>query len=68
MLIHAPNLGWDELPVGACLREALGDPAFAISVGNDANLAALGELESGALRGIRHGLLHLRQHRHRRRA
>ena len=57
MLIHAPNLGWDDLPVAERLREALGDPPFAIRVGNDANLAALGELESGALRGIRHGLL-----------
>ncbi|MDX6600000.1 MAG: hypothetical protein QOE87_3887, partial [Gaiellales bacterium] len=36
---------------------ALGDPPFAIEVGNDANLAALGELESGALRGVRDGLL-----------
>jgi predicted NBD/HSP70 family sugar kinase len=57
MLIHAPNLGWDLLPVAQCLREALGDPEFAIRVGNDANLAALGELESGALRGSRDGLL-----------
>ena len=56
-LIHAPNLGWDQLPVVECLREALGDPGVRLRVGNDANLAALGELESGALRGIRHGLL-----------
>jgi predicted NBD/HSP70 family sugar kinase len=56
-LIHAPNLGWDQLPVGESLRVALGDPPFTISVGNDANLAALGELEAGALRGSRHGLL-----------
>ena len=56
-LVHAPNLGWDEIPVEACLRAALGNPSFAIRVGNDANLAALGELESGALRGIRHALL-----------
>ena len=56
-LIHAPNLGWDQLDVATCLRDSLGDPPFSIEVGNDANLAALGELESGALRGIRHGLL-----------
>ena len=57
MLIHAPNLGWDDVPVGEFLRRALGDPGFTIRVANDADLAALGELESGALRGIRHGLL-----------
>src|SRR3954468_18787 len=56
-LIHAPNLGWDEVPVAESLRHALGDPPFSIKVGNDANLAALGELESGALRGVRDGLL-----------
>jgi predicted NBD/HSP70 family sugar kinase len=56
-LIHAPNLGWDEVPVAERLRHALGDPPFSIEVGNDANLAALGELESGALRGVRDGLL-----------
>jgi predicted NBD/HSP70 family sugar kinase len=57
MLIHAPNLGWNELPVADILRDALGDPPFPIRVGNDANLAALGELESGALRGVGHALL-----------
>ncbi len=57
MLIHAPNLGWNELPIAAILRDALGDPPFPIRVGNDANLAALGELESGALRGVGHALL-----------
>jgi predicted NBD/HSP70 family sugar kinase len=56
-LVHAPNLGWDQLPVGEGLRDALGFPSFPIRVGNDANLAALGELESGALRGSRDGLL-----------
>jgi predicted NBD/HSP70 family sugar kinase len=57
ILIHAPNLGWDQIPAAERLRGALADPPFPIRVGNDANLAALGELESGALRGIRNGLL-----------
>ncbi len=57
MLVNAPNLGWDRTPVETLMRAALGDPSFPILVGNDANLAALGELESGALRGVGHGLL-----------
>lgn len=57
MLVNAPNLGWDRTPVEQRMRIALGDPSFPILVGNDANLAALGELESGALRGVGHGLL-----------
>jgi predicted NBD/HSP70 family sugar kinase len=57
MLIHAPNLGWNEVPVAQHLRDALGNPPFPIHVANDANLAALGELESGALRGVDDGLL-----------
>src|SRR6195952_1531902 len=56
-LVHAPNLGWDQLPVAEGLGDALGFPPFPIRVGNDANLAALGELESGALRDSRDGLL-----------
>src|SRR5215213_3519487 len=32
VLIHAPNLGWDQVPVGSLLRRALGDAAFAIRV------------------------------------
>src|SRR4029077_21215797 len=26
MLIHAPNLGWDDVPAAERLRDALGDP------------------------------------------
>ena len=56
-LIHAPEPRLGQVPVVESLREALGDPGSRSSVGNDANLAALGELESGALRGVRDGLL-----------
>lgn len=47
----APNLGWEEVPVCDLLQERLGRP---ILVGNDANLAALGEHHFGAGRGIDH--------------
>jgi predicted NBD/HSP70 family sugar kinase len=57
MLAYAPNLGWRSFAVGERMRQALDDPPFPIRVDNDGNLAALGELESGALRGVRHGLM-----------
>ncbi len=48
----APNLaGWRDVPVGDLLSEKLGRPVL---VGNDANLAALGEYRFGAGRGIDH--------------
>lgn len=57
VLAYAPNLGWRGLALGDRMREALDDPPFPIRVDNDGNLAALGELESGALRGISHGFM-----------
>ena len=47
----APNLGWENVAVCDLLRARLGRP---ILVGNDANLAALGEHRFGAGRGIDH--------------
>ena len=57
MLWNAPNLGWHGFDVAEELRGALASPSFPLRTDNDANLAALGELESGALRGVRQGLL-----------
>ena len=57
MLVWAPNLGWRDFAVAARMRQALHDPPFPIDVDNDGNLAALGELENGAFRGTRFGLL-----------
>ena len=44
-------LGWDDLPLGEVIGDALGIPAV---FDNDANLGALGELTFGAGRGCRH--------------
>jgi glucokinase len=49
VLLNAPNLpGWENLPVQRMMEERVGRPIF---VGNDANLAALGEWKFGAGRG-----------------
>jgi glucokinase-like ROK family protein len=47
-LLFAPNLRWKDVPVGAFLAEAFNVPVF---VGNEANMAALGEHYFGAARG-----------------
>ncbi|HLB11612.1 MAG TPA: ROK family protein [Dehalococcoidia bacterium] len=47
-----PNLpGWKDVPLKAILGEALGLPVY---IGNDANLAALGEHRFGSGRGLGH--------------
>jgi predicted NBD/HSP70 family sugar kinase len=43
----APNLGWHDLDVPAVLTGATGWPGLPLSVDNEANLAALGELHTG---------------------
>lgn len=48
MLIHAPNLGWSMLNVKQLMKEYLTVPVF---IGNDANVAALGEQYFGAGEG-----------------
>jgi len=49
VLINAPNLpGWENLPLQRMTAERIGRPVF---IGNDANLAALGEWKFGAGRG-----------------
>jgi len=47
-LLFAPNLNWKNLPVGTILREEFDAPIF---VGNEANMAALGEQYFGAAQG-----------------
>ena len=51
-LLHfAPNLGWNNIPLGAILRDEFGKDT-PIFVDNEANLAALGEYFFGAARGV----------------
>jgi predicted NBD/HSP70 family sugar kinase len=52
MVSMAPNLGWRDEPLGAALAVALGDDAT-ITVGNEADLAAVAETRRGAARGAR---------------
>ncbi len=52
VILQAPNLpGMTDFPMKARLEKELGAPAF---VGNDANLAALGEHRHGAGQGVAH--------------
>jgi glucokinase-like ROK family protein len=46
-VLFAPNLNWQDLPLGLILREAFDLPVF---LDNEANLAALAEAQYGAAR------------------
>jgi predicted NBD/HSP70 family sugar kinase len=46
----APNLGWEDVPLGELLTENL--PGLKIRVGNDADLGALAEHVRGAAQGV----------------
>lgn len=51
VIFQAPNMpGWRDVPLRQMLAEAL---ALPVHLGNDANLAALGETSFGAARGCR---------------
>jgi len=51
VVLSPPNLGWRNVPLRAMLADAFGVP---VTVGNDANAAALAEAMIGAGRGLRH--------------
>lgn len=52
-VVHfSPNLGWKDIPVGAMLAEAMGEPAGRVMVANEADVGALGEQRRGAGFGI----------------
>lgn len=48
VLLYSNNLEWYDFPLRACLEERLGLPAV---IGNDANVAALGEALVGCAKG-----------------
>ena len=50
MVYHAPNLGWDAVPLGATLGKLLHVPVFAE---NDVNAGVVGEHALGAGRGAK---------------
>lgn len=51
-VITAPNLHWTDFPLAAALGDALGLDGVRVTVGNDANFAALAEFWSGLHAGI----------------
>ncbi|HEX7567741.1 MAG TPA: ROK family protein [Anaerolineaceae bacterium] len=56
LVLNAPNIpGWENLPLAKILRDQFKVPVY---LGNDANLAALGEWRFGAARG-HHDLVYL---------
>lgn len=54
----AAALGWRDVSLAADLRRALREPAYEVTVDNDANLAALAEYRHGAYAGTAN-LVHL---------
>jgi predicted NBD/HSP70 family sugar kinase len=52
VLLVAPNLGWNDVPVVEELRDRLSGPGFPLAADNEANLAALAELWEGTARGL----------------
>jgi predicted NBD/HSP70 family sugar kinase/biotin operon repressor len=45
-VLHAPNLNWRDVPAGELLGRGLGRRRLAVSVDNEANLAAIGEFQA----------------------
>lgn len=53
IVLRAVNLGWGTMYVEETVRALLGDQDIQIAVGNDANVAAAGEVFQGAAKGFR---------------
>jgi glucokinase len=50
VVVRAPNLGWTDVPLAATLRKRLGTD---VVLGNDVQVAILGEHAYGAARGVK---------------
>ncbi len=53
-VVFANNLYWHNVPLAGSMAKALGKPAFA---DNDANVAALAEVEAGSMKGAKNAVL-----------
>jgi glucokinase len=54
MILYSPNFQWENVPLGARLRERFRQPIF---IGNDARCATLGEFTFGVGRGTQNFVL-----------
>lgn len=52
VVLIAPNLHWNDVPICDLLRERIDAPGLEVGVDNEANLAALAELWEGAATGF----------------
>ncbi len=50
-LVHAPNLGWKNVPLSKIVYEKLNKPVF---MDNDANMGTYGEYALGVAKGLKH--------------
>lgn len=53
IVLRAVNLGWGKTHLEETVRALLGDQDIEIAIGNDANVAAAGEVFQGAAKGCR---------------
>jgi predicted NBD/HSP70 family sugar kinase len=54
VVLLAPGLGWEDVPVARELADRIGVPGLPVTIENEAGLAALAELTEGAGRGLAH--------------
>ncbi len=54
-IYYATNLKWSNVPLGDLLREYF--PGITIYVQNDATVAALAELHTGSMKGVKSGIM-----------